>query len=826
MPIIQISKIQQRSGNLVDLPQLDNAQFGWAYDAKKLFIGAPDPENVEVITSYSTIAFSQIEGSGGANYFLSNLSTGQPLTFNSTNNSIVNYDGNLINGNIKLNLGPASNLSIGGGSIGYILETDGTGNLSWTPKGIIQTNIYSLSSTDPIVMTVANSTPYTNGAAITITGVQGANANVIVNSQVFYVKVANDFNTSGNVSLYTDSGLVTGADGTNLVATPNTGIATYSLGGTGGGTSIAAGSNTNIQYNNSGVLGASSKLSFDYVAGNLNVVGNINSNTLTTTGNITANTLISTIATGAPPLVVNSQTVVANLNASLATTVTSNAQPNITSVGTLGNLVVSSNISAGNINVTEAISSNTVTANTISGLITTSSQPNITSLGTLTSLTVTGDTTSGNFNTSGNVSASSVISTITTGTPPFVVNSTTRVTGLNVDRANISDYTSVTNRNTGVYYFALAASNTTGNYALASNSFIYANIANGAIVANTFVGNIQGNISGNITVNGANTQVLFNDNGNANATSAFTFNKVSNVVTITGNLSVSNNVTATTLTGTLTTGFQPNITSVGTLSVLTVSGTASVGNMFSSGYVSGSNVYANSGTVSAVNLTGTLTTNAQPNITSVGTLSSLNVSGALSASTVAGTLTTNAQPNITSVGTLTGLNVNGTVTAVNITANTGAITTTNLTTGANTTAGTITGNWTLTAGSKLTATYADLAEYYESDYIYEPGTVLEFGGDKEVTLATDNTFRVAGVVSSNPAYAMNGNCPGIALPIALQGRVPTKVTGKVNKGDLMVSAGSGYARAYNNPLPGTVIGKALQDFDGYEGIIEVVVGRL
>jgi hypothetical protein len=149
-----------------------------------------------------------------------------------------------------------------------------------------------------------------------------------------------------------------------------------------------------------------------------------------------------------------------------------------------------------------------------------------------------------------------------------------------------------------------------------------------------------------------------------------------------------------------------------------------------------------------------------------------------------------------------------------------------LTTGANTNAGTITGNWSLSTGSRLQATYADLAEYYEADDVYSPGTVLAFGGEKEVTIAEDGTTRVAGVVSTNPAYAMNANCQGIAVAIALQGRVPTKVRGSVRKGDMMVSAGNGYARPWNNPQMGTVIGKSLENFDGVEGVIEVAVGRL
>lgn len=130
-------------------------------------------------------------------------------------------------------------------------------------------------------------------------------------------------------------------------------------------------------------------------------------------------------------------------------------------------------------------------------------------------------------------------------------------------------------------------------------------------------------------------------------------------------------------------------------------------------------------------------------------------------------------------------------------------------------------------GVSTQAKYADLAENYQADAHYEPGTVVEFGGEKEVTIATEGTKRVAGVVSTNPAHLMNGGLTGQhVVPLALQGRVPCKVTGPVQKGDLMVSAGFGYARANNDAQVGQIIGKALADFSGAKGIIEVVVGRL
>jgi hypothetical protein len=143
---------------------------------------------------------------------------------------------------------------------------------------------------------------------------------------------------------------------------------------------------------------------------------------------------------------------------------------------------------------------------------------------------------------------------------------------------------------------------------------------------------------------------------------------------------------------------------------------------------------------------------------------------------------------------------------------------------------TIAGYWTLTAGSRFQATYAaDLAEYYEGDQEYEVGTVLIFGGEKEVTVSTKlGDTRIAGVVSDNAAYSMNGACPGFKNQIALQGRVPCKVFGKVSKGDMLITSDiPGVAVAATGDVKvGTVIGKSLGTYDSEEvGIVEVSVGR-
>lgn len=131
-------------------------------------------------------------------------------------------------------------------------------------------------------------------------------------------------------------------------------------------------------------------------------------------------------------------------------------------------------------------------------------------------------------------------------------------------------------------------------------------------------------------------------------------------------------------------------------------------------------------------------------------------------------------------------------------------------------------------GTATQAQYADLAEKYIADGYYEPGMVVMFGGPAEVTLADNETSKVAGVISTAPAYLMNSELHDTNVAIvALQGRVPCFVKGSVKKGDMLVSAGDGHAKsAGDNPKIGTVIGKSLADFDGLQGVIEVVVGRL
>ena len=217
-------------------------------------------------------------------------------------------------------------------------------------------------------------------------------------------------------------------------------------------------------------------------------------------------------------------------------------------------------------------------------------------------------------------------------------------------------------------------------------------------------------------------------------------------------------------------------------------------------------------TVFATTLQGTLTTVSQPNITTLAGVTSIGASGS---TTITGILQTAAQTNVTSLGTLAGVTVSSTIAAnANNTINIGASGTTFATVYATT-----------FSGVSTTAKYADLAENYQADAEYAPGTVVHFGGEFEVTACdTDGCTSVAGIVSTNPAHLMNTGLEGAnVVAVALNGRVPCQVQGIVAKGDLMVSAGNGRARAEANPKVGSVIGKALANSEG-DAVIEVVVG--
>lgn len=141
---------------------------------------------------------------------------------------------------------------------------------------------------------------------------------------------------------------------------------------------------------------------------------------------------------------------------------------------------------------------------------------------------------------------------------------------------------------------------------------------------------------------------------------------------------------------------------------------------------------------------------------------------------------------------------------------------------------TILGQWSLGTGATLNANYADLAEYFNSDSYYEPGTVLIFGENATLTTTNlENDTKVAGVVTTNPAFVLNNFLEGTRCCIALKGRVPCKVIGPIMPGDMITTSEKpGYAKKAINPTVGSIIGKSLSKLAHDEqGIIEILAGQ-
>jgi hypothetical protein len=257
----------------------------------------------------------------------------------------------------------------------------------------------------------------------------------------------------------------------------------------------------------------------------------------------------------------------------------------LTSVGTLGSLNVTGNVGAGNVSATGG------SFTTVAGSLTTASQPNITSVGTLSSLAVTGNASANNVSATNDVSATTLGGTLTTAAQPNITSVGT-LTSLSV----------------------------TGNVT-----------AGGVKTDNLYYAN--GNPWDLQEAAGSNTQVQFNNNDDFGASSNFTFNSATNNLAVDGNIVVS------------TGGFYGSGAGLSALVGANVTGEVSFA--ATANAVAGANV---SGAVSFA--------------TTANNVAGSNVSGQVGNALVAGTVYTNAQPNITSVGTLTSVTTSGEVKAV------------------------------------------------------------------------------------------------------------------------------------------------------------------
>ena len=429
---------------------------------------------IEVIDSNGNVVtnVNSLSGNVAANVVYANsyyYANGQPFNASAAGaNTQLQFNANGVFGGIPnvtwngtiLSLGSISNVSIGGGNDGYVLQTDGTGNLSWTAQ------------------------------------------------------------TGG-----------------------------------GGGNGSPGGSNTEVQYNNAGTFGGHPGFTFNDVSNVLHVSGNIVSVNYNASGNINATNVIGNFTgDGSNISNINGSNITGNVSFAInAGTVTNNAQPNITSVGTLTNLNVSGNIISLNANLGNIVTANYYFGNgayltgvgnanysplanfaNYAGNVTVSSQPNITSVGTLLNVS-----TSGNVTATGNIIGANIVANQSltalnaniTGTANLSGAVTVAVTGTLTSQGNIN-FNSAPNVTLGPV----------GNIHIGGGAPGYFLRTDGAGTLSWAVGGGGGNGS----PGGNTTAVQFNDNGNFGGSANFVFNQFSNTLTVdairTIDLTANNNI--------------------------------------------------------------------------------------------------------------------------------------------------------------------------------------------------------------------------------------------------------------------------------------------
>ena len=547
-----------------------------------------DGFNTATANTANTVAVRDASGNLAANFFIGN---GSQLT------GIITSVSNVSNGNSNLNIPAANgniNLSVAGNA--NVLVVTGTGvNVAGTLNtgtGIITGNGSGLSAIAGANVTGTVSSATTAG---TVTTAAQPNITSVSTSFSGLTFVAN-----AQLSM---SGAGSQIDGVNLIS------ANFF---SGNGSSITALNATNIA---SGTLAQARLANSNVILGSTTLALGTTTTTIAGLSSVTSTTFVGAL-TGA---------------ATTAGTVTTAAQPNITSVGVLTGLTV------GNATANAVFGNGTITLN--SGLIT----GNGNGLSSLQAANVTGTLPTSVTNAISNVGTITAGIWNSTFTAGLNANTLANIQGANVSGA-VASATVATNasallQNTSTattVYPTFTTSSANGNSSAVINTGISANLGNSSITATTFVGALSGN-----------------------ATTA----------------------------GTVVTAAQPNITSVGTLTSLGVTGNITAGNLLGPHANGNSNVNipAANGNVNisavgnanvlvvtgtGVNVAGTLNTGTgiiTGNGSGLSAIAGANVTGTVSAATTAGTVTTAAQPNITSVGTLSGLSVTANVAAGNLT---------------------------------------------------------------------------------------------------------------------------------------------------------------
>ena len=527
---------------------------------------------------------------------------------------------------------------------------------------------------------------------------------------------------------------------------------------------------------------------------------------------ITATSISSGALTGLNALTIGgalvastvSAATIGNSGATLTGTISTGAQPNITSLTT----VAATNFSSGNaviaggyINSLTNVSATTATLTTVNAQTTTSTQLNATN-GNITTEVATNFSSGNAVITGGSVNGTPIgATTRSTGAFSYLVAATglstanAVITGGSVDSAPIG----ATTRSTGAFSYLVAATGLS-----TANAVITGGSVNGTPIgaSSTSTGAFT-TLSASSTVSGTGFSTYLASppaiGGTAAAAGSFT------------SLSASSTVSGTGFSTYLASPPAIGGTAAAAGSFTTLSASSTVSGTGFSTYLA--SPPAIGGTVAAPGAFTSLS--ASSTVSGAGFSTYLASPPAIGGTAAAAGKFTTLQA--TSTTTLAGLTTSAAILPnANNTLNIGAVGTTFATVYATT-----------FSGVSTTAQYADLAENYASDAEYEPGTVVIFGGDEEIT--TTNIFadvRVAGAISTNPAYLMNSEFAGQA--VALRGRIPVKVIGAVQKGDLLVTAGQnpGYATSIgqSTEYPLAVFAKAIEtNTDEGKKIITAVI---
>ena len=622
----------------------------------------------ELVIGTTVLTFAQFSGAvvytgvspvvvSGQTISLANLTgTGDTVVLNNTPVLIAPNLGNATGNSISVS---------GNVTADQVVSTVATGTAPFTVTSTTKVaNLYvdqaSLSDKSSVTFTAAN-VQYPTFAYAGLTGVYRLESNTnfsanFANGTFSALTFAGNLtgataSLTGNVvggNILFGSGLVSGTGNifSNIITATTTNSATVSASGNVTGGNLLFGS---------GIVSGTGN-----IFANIGAITTINSTTVSAGGNVTGGNiltsgqLITTVAVGTAPMVVTSNTRVANLNVASAdiadranvTFAAANIQyPTFAYAGITGTYPLESNIAFSANFANGAFSATTFTGNLQA-----------------TTASLSGNVTGGNILTSGLISATSTITS-----------------AANISGANLLTGGQIT---------------ATGNIS----------------TAGFFLGTFAGSISGNVTAPGANTQVVYNNSGNLAGSTGFTFNQASNALVVTGNITganfltaglisatstitagqfigngntlsniqganVSGNVTSAVTAGTVTTNAQPNITSVGTLTSITSSGLVSTtgnlvgANILTSGLMSstGNAIHGNILTGGLVSATGNITGNyIIGNGSLLTSITGGNVTGQVGNALIAGTVYTNAQPNITSVGILTSLSVTGNTTSGNL----------------------------------------------------------------------------------------------------------------------------------------------------------------